>query len=118
MSKQYKKLQQKLHPKEKKTAPKEKPVGKDYVLIAVIGFIIVMTVFGWDYMNNISRAMYVLLGISMSCNYAQRHAKLSEEKIAWAQKAILNVKNVRSVLDSVVIDSERVALSPSASLRS
>lgn len=29
----------------------------------------------------------------------------SAEKIAWAQKAILNVKNVRSVLDSVVIDN-------------
>ncbi len=98
MSKQYKKLQQKLHPKEKKTAPKEKPVGKDYVLIAVIGFIIVMTVFGWDYMNNISRAMYVLLGISMSCNYAQRHAKLSEEKMVYVARLGLITIGVAVVL--------------------
>ncbi|MBQ7496492.1 MAG: hypothetical protein IJU00_01445 [Selenomonas sp.] len=86
MSKQYKKLQQKLHPKEKKTAPKEKPVGKDYLLLAVIAFIIVMTAFGWDYMNNISRAMYILLGISMSCNYVQRHAKISEEKMVYVAR--------------------------------
>ena len=86
MSKQYKKLQQKLHPKEKKAAPKEKPVGKDYILLAVIGFIAVMTIFGWEYMNNISRAMYVLLGISMSCNYAQRHAKISEEKMVYVAR--------------------------------
>lgn len=86
MSKQYKKLQQKLHPKEKKTAPKEKPVGKDYLLLAVIAFIIVMTAFGWEYMNNISRAMYILLGISMSCNYVQRHAKISEEKMVYVAR--------------------------------
>ena len=86
MSKQYKKLQQKLHPKEKKAAPKEKPVGKDYLLLAVIAFIIVMTAFGWDYMNNISRAMYILLGISMSCNYVQRHAKISEEKMVYVAR--------------------------------
>ena len=86
MSKQYKKLQQKLHPKEKKTAPKEKPVGKDYLLLAVIAFIIVMTAFGWEYMNNISRAMYILLGISMSCNYVQRHAKISEEKMVYVSR--------------------------------
>ncbi len=78
MSKQYKKLQQKLHPKEKKTAPKEKPVGKDYVLLAVIGFILVVTLGGWEYMNNLSRSMYILLGISMTCNYLQRHAKWGE----------------------------------------
>lgn len=86
MSKQYKKLQQKLHPKEKKAAPKEKPVGKDYLLLAVIAFIIVMTAFGWEYMNNISRAMYILLGISMSCNYVQRHAKISEEKMVYVAR--------------------------------
>ena len=86
MSKQYKKLQQKLHPKEKKATPKEKPVGKDYILLAVIGFIAVMTIFGWEYMNNISRAMYVLLGISMSCNYVQRHGKLSEEKMVYVAR--------------------------------
>lgn len=86
MSKQYKKLQQKLHPKEKKAAPKEKPVGKDYLLLAVIAFIIIMTAFGWEYMNNISRAMYILLGISMSCNYVQRHAKISEEKMVYVAR--------------------------------
>ena len=87
MSKQYKKLQQKLHPKEKKNAPKEKPVGKDYVLLAVIAFILVVTLTGWEYMNNLSRAMYILLGISMTCNYLQRHAK-------WGEQAMVIISRV------------------------
>ena len=81
MSKQYKKLQQKLHPKVKKNAAQEKPVGKDYLLLIVIGFILVLTIGAWEYMNNLSRSMYILLGISMTCNYLQRHAKVSEQTI-------------------------------------
>lgn len=41
--------------------------------------------------------------------------KYSAEKIAWAQKAIMNVKNVRSVLDSVTIDtSSEIVLTASS----
>lgn len=78
MAKQYKKLQQKLHPKAKNPKPKEKPVGKDYVLLAVIFFILAVTIFGWEYLDNLNRAMYILLGISMISNYVRRHAKLTE----------------------------------------
>lgn len=86
MSKQYKKLQQKLHPKETSNKKKEKPLGKDYVLLAVIGFILVVTAFGWEMMNNMSRAMYILLGISMTCTYLRRQARLSESQALFAER--------------------------------
>jgi len=86
MAKQYKKLQQKLHPKASKQKPKEKPVGKDYVLLSVICFILVVTIFGWEYLDNLNRAMYILLGVSMTCNYVRRHAKLSETQAMLVER--------------------------------
>lgn len=79
MAKQYKKLQQKIHPQKKQDNKKnEKPVGKDYLLIGVIVFITVVTMVGWSYLDGMNRAMYIFLDISMILTYVRRHAKLSE----------------------------------------
>lgn len=86
MSKQYKKLQRKLHPKETSDRKKETPIGKDYMLLAVIGFILAVTAFGWEMMNNLSRAMYILLGISMTCTYLKRHARLGEKQMLFVER--------------------------------
>ena len=77
MAKQYKKLQKKLHPSAKKEAP-PKPPGKDYLLLAVIAFTLVVTAFGWTAFDNWNRAMYAFLCLSLALTYAQRHAKLTE----------------------------------------
>lgn len=77
MAKQYKKLQKKLYPNEPKEAPR-KPPGKDYLLLAVLAFTIVVTAFGWTTFDNWNRAMYAFLCASLTLTYVQRHAKLSE----------------------------------------
>ena len=47
MAKQYKKLQKKVYPKVEDPRKKEKEkIGKDYLLIAVISFTLVVTLFG------------------------------------------------------------------------
>ena len=48
MSKQYKKLQNKLHPKAVKQEPQPK-VGKDYFLLIMIGLTFVLTFVGWEH---------------------------------------------------------------------
>ena len=87
MSKQYKKLQRKLHPQKNESKQPEKPVGKDYVLIAVIAFLIVMLVSMGGYMDKLNLSMYILLLISMCCTYAQRHFKLSENTEIYVMRA-------------------------------
>ena len=77
MAKQYKKLRQKVHPKQPPAPPKEK-VGKDYLLIVVIAFTLAVLILGWGYLDSMNRVMYILLVLSLSLTYIKRHAKLTE----------------------------------------
>lgn len=88
MAKQYKKLQNKLHPREKKAAS-QKPPGKDYLLLAVIAFTVIVTVFGWASFDNWNRAMYAFLCVSLALTYFQRHATLSEERFLLVNRISL-----------------------------
>jgi len=88
MAKQYKKLQQKIsHRQEKKEAPKEKPVGKDYVLIGIMLFTVIVLALGWQQFDNMNRAMYVLLVVSLGLTYARRHFELTETQQVIADRA-------------------------------
>ena len=60
MAKQYRKLQKNLYKKPKQKKPTEK-IGKDYVLMAVTVFTLLITVAGWTSLDNLSRVMYTLL---------------------------------------------------------
>ena len=74
-------------PAEKK-APEQK-IGKDYVLMAVTVFTVLVTCAGWTSLDNVSRAMYSLLSVSLILTYAKRHAKLDEQKQTLVERGSL-----------------------------
>ncbi len=90
MAKQYKKLQKKVYPKVKEPRKKEKEnFGKDYLLLAVVAFTLVVTLFGWNQFDALNRAMYVLLTFSLAMTYIYRHAKISENARIYVNRASL-----------------------------
>ena len=90
MAKQYKKLQNKVYPKKKAddSKPQEK-IGKDYLLLGIIAFMIVITLAGWEYLTSLNRWMYVLLTFSLSMTYVFRNAKISENAKIYVNRASL-----------------------------
>ena len=79
MANQYKKLQKKLYEKNKPDDKKKEPkIGKDYPILILIGLTIFICFIGWGNLDNMNRAMYVLLLISLILTYVRRHAKLSD----------------------------------------
>ena len=86
MSKQYKKLQNKLHPKAVKQEPKYKE-GKDYLLLIMIAITFVLTFVGWEHFDNTNRAMYFLLTLSLTLTYLYRHVNFSEKIKAYVNAA-------------------------------
>ena len=88
MSKQYKKLQNKLHPKAVKQESQPK-IGRDYLLLIMICFTFVIAMFGWEHFDNTNRAMYLLLTLSLTLTYLYRHAKVSDNVRAYLNSASL-----------------------------
>jgi len=89
MAKQYKKLQNKVYPKKNAVArPKEK-IGRDYLLMAVIAFTTVVTIFGWTQFDLLNRSMYVLLTFSLCMTYIFRHANISDNAKIYVNRASL-----------------------------
>lgn len=86
MSKQYKKLQNKLHPKAVKQEPKYKE-GKDYLLLIMIAITFVLTFVCWEHFDNTNRAMYFLLTLSLTLTYLYRHGNFSEKIKAYVNAA-------------------------------
>ena len=90
MSKQYKKMQKKLYPQQDDPKAKEKAkIGKDYLLLTIICFTFVVTVVGWPHFDNMNRAMYLLLTISLLLTYLCRHARVSEKVRTYLNSASL-----------------------------
>lgn len=87
MAKQYKKLKQKIHPKKKESsAPKEKP-GKDYILLVMIFFTLVIMLIGWAQFSDMNRALYVFLTLSLTLTYARRHARMTDTQRIFVERA-------------------------------
>jgi hypothetical protein len=79
MSTQYRKLVKKLSPKTKK--PDEKPpekIGNDYWLLAVLLLTVFFLILSWAQFDNINRALYVALILSLGSTYLRRHVNLNE----------------------------------------
>ncbi len=87
MAKQYKKLRQKVHPKQKKETPAEQPPGNDYLLIGIIIFTLVILAIGWQHLNGMNCAMYLFLLASLGLTYIRRHMNLSETQQVMAERA-------------------------------
>ncbi len=87
MAKQYKKLQNKIHPKTKEpSSPKEK-VGKDYFLIVMISFTVIVLTLGWSHLDDMNKAMYVLLTTSLCLTYTRRHFNLTDTQRVYIDRA-------------------------------
>ena len=89
MAKQYRKLQEKLYKKPTEKKAPEQKIGKDYVLMAVTVFTVLVTCAGWTSLDNVSRAMYSLLSVALVLTYAKRHAKLDEQKQTLVERGSL-----------------------------
>ena len=74
----HRKISKKLNPKPKITAPPPEKVGKDYWLIGILVLTVIFMVFGWSNFDNVNRALYVALIVSLGATYARRHANLNE----------------------------------------
>ncbi len=87
MAKQYKKLQNKIHPKTKEApAPKAK-IGKDYFLLVMIGFTVIILTLGWSHLDDMNKAMYVLLTTSLCLTYTRRHFELTDTQRTYVDRA-------------------------------
>lgn len=87
MAKQYKKLQNKIHPKSKEMpAPKEK-IGKDYFLLIMISFTVIILTLGWSHLDDLNKAMYVLLTTSLCLTYTRRHFDLTDTQRVYVDRA-------------------------------
>ena len=97
MAKQYRKLQRNLYKKPEQKRPTEK-IGKDYVLMAVTVFTLLITVAGWTSLDTLSRVMYTLLSVSLMLTYAKRHAQLDDQKQTIVERASLATMGLAVIL--------------------
>ena len=61
-------------------------VGKDYLLIAVISFTIMVTIAAWGTLNFLNKTLYLLLITSLSLTYVRRHFNLTEQQESWVDR--------------------------------
>lgn len=87
MARMLKKLQQKVVPMEKKKA--SPPPGKDYLLLILMAFSVMVIVAAWETLDSLTLAMYILLTLSLGLTYARRHAahRLSEAQMMLVTRA-------------------------------
>ena len=87
MAKMLKKLQQKMTPAEK---PKPvRPPGKDYMLLILMAFTVMVVLVAWDTLDSLTLTMYVLLTASLGLTYTRRQAveRLSEFQMMIVTRA-------------------------------
>ena len=87
MAKMLKKLQQKITPPEPPKAVR--PPGKDYLLLFLMAFSIMVIIAAWENLDILTLTMYILLTLSLGLTYARRHAveRLSETQMMIVSRA-------------------------------
>ena len=97
MAKQYKKLRDKIHPKQEKKDTRPRNIGKDYLLLIMIFFTVLIMLIAWDRFGFLNRALYIFLAVSLSITYANRHARMTEqtryivERAGWISMGIATI---------------------------
>ena len=61
-------------------------VGKDYLLIAVICFTVMVTIAAWGTLSFLNKTLYLLLISSLSLTYVRRHFNLTEQQESWVDR--------------------------------
>ena len=80
MAKMLKKLQQKVTPAEK---PKPvRPPGKDYMLLILMAFTVMVVLAAWEELDSLTLTMYVLLTASLGLTYVRRQAVPDDDRDA------------------------------------
>lgn len=87
MAKMLKKLQQKITPPEKPKAAR--PPGKDYLLLILMAFSVMVVIAAWENLDSLTLAMYILLTASLGLTYTRRQAveRLSETQMMIVTRA-------------------------------
>ena len=87
MAKMLKKLQQKVTPTEKPKATR--PPGKDYMLLTLMAFTVVVIIAAWEELDPLTLTMYILLTLSLGLTYTRRQAieRLSEFQMMIVTRA-------------------------------
>ena len=86
------------------TAPKEKKrTGKDYLLIIVISFTLMVTIAAWETLTPLNRALYVMLLISLSLTFVRRQYNLSEKMENWVDRVSIASMGFALALFAVVM---------------
>ena len=82
-----KKLQQKVTPTEKPKAVR--PPGKDYMLLTLMAFTVVVIIAAWEELDPLTLTMYILLTLSLGLTYTRRQAieRLSEFQMMIVTRA-------------------------------
>ena len=82
-----KKLQQKVTPTEKPKAAR--PPGKDYMLLILMAFTVMVTLAAWEELDSLTLTMYILLTASLGLTYTRRQAveRLSEFQMMIVTRA-------------------------------
>ena len=87
MAKMLKKLQQKMTLPEN---PKPvRPPGKDYLLLILMAFTVMVIIAAWENLDTLTRTMYILLTLSLALTYTRRQAveRLSETQMMIVSRA-------------------------------
>ena len=87
MAKMLKKLQQKVTPPKK---PKPaRPPGKDYMLLILMAFTVMVVLAAWEELDSLTLTMYILLTASLGLTYTRRQAteRLSEFQMMIVTRA-------------------------------
>ncbi len=89
MARIQKRIKKNMKPQQTQESSKPKAkenVGKDYLLIAVISFTVIVTVAAWSTLTDLNKALYSLLIISLSLTYVRRHFNLTEQQETWVDR--------------------------------
>ena len=105
MARIQKRIKKKIKPQSQEVAkPKEKEkIGKDYLLIAVISFTVIVTSVAWSSLTNLNRLLYSMLIVSLSLTYVRRHANLDEKQQVWVDRGSIISMGVALVLFAIVM---------------
>ena len=92
MAKQTKKIGRRIANLAKKKAALEprrrQPLsnGKDYFLLGMIAFTVLVLIYGWTSFDFSNRVMYILMLAALGITYARRHYPLSDQTDKYLER--------------------------------
>ena len=100
MATQYKKIQNKLHPKEQPAEKQDlKPkASRDALLLVLIAMTVVILIIGWSTMDDIGHAMYGFMLVGMVIVYLNRRLTSISENVRKGMIALSSTLLLGSIV--------------------